>query len=128
MLRGVMNVTGTDFVLIMCRDLAATERFYTETLGLEPGPRWGDVGFEIETGDTTLAFMDPARMGREFTPSSSAVVLRVDDVAAAKAELEAAGVEFATEIIDSGVCHQAYFSDPDGNALGIHRRYAPPSS
>ena len=123
-----MNVTGTDFVLIHSTDLERTERFYTQTLGLAPGPRWGEIGFEVETGDTTLGFLDPARLGRGFSPSQTAVVLRVDDVAAAKAELEAAGVEFATDIIDSGVCHQAYFSDPDGNALGIHHRYAPASS
>ena len=118
-----MNVTGTDFVLIHCRDLAATERFYTETLGLELGKRWGDMGFEVETGDTTLAFMDPTKMGREFAPSMTAIVLRVDDVAAAKAELEGKGVEFGTDVIDSGTCHQAYFSDPDGNPLGIHHIY-----
>ena len=119
-----MNVTGTDFVLIHSQDLERTERFYTQTLGMALGPRWGEVGFEVETGDTTLAFLDPAKMGREFAPSQTAVVLRVDDVAAAKAELEAAGVEFQTDVIDSGVCHQAYFADPDGNAVGIHRRYA----
>jgi catechol 2,3-dioxygenase-like lactoylglutathione lyase family enzyme len=120
-----MNVTGTDFVLIPCRDLATTERFYTDTLGLELGPRWGEMGFEIETGDTTLAFMEPERMGREFSPSPTAIVLHVDDVAASKAELEGKGVKFETDIIDSGVCHQAYFTDPDGNGLGIHHRYAP---
>jgi len=26
---------------------------------------------------------------------------------------------------DSGVCHMAFFNDPDGNALILHRRYAP---
>jgi catechol 2,3-dioxygenase-like lactoylglutathione lyase family enzyme len=118
------TVTGTDFVLIHSTDLERTERFYTGTLGLTLGPRWGEVGFEVETGDTTLAFLDPAKVGREFQPSITAVVLRVDDVSAAKAELESAGVEFHTDVIDSGVCHQAYFSDPDGNAIGIHHRYA----
>lgn len=118
-----LQVTGTDFVLIHSTDLARTERFYTETLGLRPGPRWGEIGFEIETGDTTLAFMDPARMGREFAPSMTAVTLRVADFDAAKAELETRGVEFQTDVIDSGFCKQAYFADPDGNPLGIHERY-----
>jgi catechol 2,3-dioxygenase-like lactoylglutathione lyase family enzyme len=119
-----LNVSGTDFILIQSSDLARTEQFYTETLGLEFGKRWGDIGFEVETGDTTLAFMDPKTMGRELVPSNTAVVLRVDDVPAAKAELETAGVEFQTDVIDSGSCHQAYFADPDGNALGIHHIYA----
>ena len=43
-------------------------------------------------------------------------------------ELEAKGVQFHTDIIDSGVCHQALFSDPDGNSLDLHHRYAPPHS
>ena len=119
-----MNVSGTDFVLVHSQDLARTERFYTETLGLPMGKRWGEIGFEVETGNLTLAFMDPAKVGREFAPAQTAVVLRVDDVHAAKAELEGKGVEFGTEVIDSGVCHQAYFADPDGNGVGIHHRYA----
>ncbi len=118
-----MNITGTDFVLILSQDLDRTERFYGDVLELELGPRWGDIGFEIETGDTTLAFIDVEKMGREFAPSPTAIVLSVDDVQAAKSELEDRGVEFSTEIIDSGTCHQAYFSDPDGNALGIHHIY-----
>jgi hypothetical protein len=28
-------------------------------------------------------------------------------------------------IFDSGVCHMAFFTDPDGNDLMLHRRYAP---
>ena len=40
-------------------------------------------------------------------------------------ELEAKGVEFAGEIFDTGVCHMAFFVDPDGNDLMLHHRYAP---
>jgi hypothetical protein len=29
--------------------------------------------------------------------------------------------------VDSGVCHQAIFEDPDGNFLDLHHRYAPPA-
>ena len=46
--------------------------------------------------------------------------MHVDEVNDARPELEARGVEFVTETIDSGFCRQAYFADPDGNALGIH--------
>jgi len=119
-----VNVTGTDFVLIPCRTLETTERFYTDVLGLEAGARYGtDFGLEIETGDLTLAFIPAEKLGREFVASSAAIVLRVDDVATAKAELESRGVQFQTDVIDSGTCHQAYFADPDGNALGIHHIY-----
>ena len=34
-------------------------------------------------------------------------------------------VRFKADTLDSGVCWQAFFADPDGNALAIHHRYAP---
>jgi hypothetical protein len=69
--------------------------------------------------------MQSDAFGLEFKPHTHPIALRVDDVAAAKSELESRGVEFKTDIIDSGVCHQAIFEDPDGNSLDIHHRYAP---
>ena len=35
------------------------------------------------------------------------------------------GVDFVGETLDTGVCHMAFFSDPDGNAMMLHHRYAP---
>jgi hypothetical protein len=61
----------------------------------------------------------------DFQPSKVPIALRVADVEEAKRTLEAAGVEFGGDVIDSGVCHIAGFHDPDGNALILHRRYAP---
>ena len=43
----------------------------------------------------------------------------------ARAALEARGVSFTAETLDTGVCHMAFFADPDGNALMLHHRYAP---
>ena len=39
--------------------------------------------------------------------------------------LQIAQGEFFGEIIDTGVCHMALFTDPDGNDLMLHHRYAP---
>jgi predicted enzyme related to lactoylglutathione lyase len=58
-------------------------------------------------------------------PHTSSIALRVADVAEARAALQTKGVEFGGDIVDTGVCHMAFFSDPDGNALMLHRRYAP---
>jgi predicted enzyme related to lactoylglutathione lyase len=69
--------------------------------------------------------MDARAFGQEFRPNAMPIALHVDDVAEARARLEAAGVEFVTDTFDSGVCHQAIFKDPDGNPLGLHHRYAP---
>ncbi len=118
-------VTGTDFITVPTRDYEAAAKFYGEVLGLPFSKRWGDrPAGEFETGNLTIALMQSDAFGLEFKSHGAPIALRVDDVPAAKAELESRGVEFKTEIIDSGVCHQAIFEDPDGNALDIHHRYA----
>ena len=83
---------------------------------------------EFETGSLTIAVMQSDAFGIEFAPYTHPVEFHVDDFEAAKAELESRGVEFVTETIDSGVCWQAIFNDPDGNSLAIHHRYAPPAT
>jgi len=61
----------------------------------------------------------------EYWPNANPLALHVGDVEAARAELESHGVELSGEIVDTGVCHMAFFADPDGNALMLHHRYAP---
>ncbi|HKE79347.1 MAG TPA: VOC family protein [Solirubrobacteraceae bacterium] len=123
-------VTGVDFVSVPTTDLARAMEFYGEVLGLPRSSLWQrpghePVGAEFETGTVTLALMACEPLGIEFQPTKVPIALRVDDVAAARAELEARGVKFNGDIIDSGVCHQAIFEDPDGNSLDLHHRYAP---
>ena len=121
-----MIVERTDFVSVPVRDMERSKRFYAETLGL-PSPNLdGSAWPEFETGNVSLYLMDPTNVGQEFEgPHTAHIALQVADVAEARAELEGKGVEFAGEIFDSGVCHMAFFRDPDGNALMLHRRYAP---
>ena len=121
-----MIVERTDFVSVPVRDMERSKRFYAETLGL-PSPNLDESGWpEFETGNVSLYLMDPANVGREFEgPHTAHIALRVPDVAEARRELEGVGVEFEGEILDTGVCHMAFFRDPDGNALMLHRRYAP---
>jgi catechol 2,3-dioxygenase-like lactoylglutathione lyase family enzyme len=112
-----------DFVGVPSRDAERTRSFYVDTLGLRP-----DEGsrFEFWVGDTCFGIWEPERMGADFVPQKNAhPALHVDDVAAARNELEAQGVEFYGEIVDTGVCHMALFTDPDGNDLMLHHRYAP---
>jgi catechol 2,3-dioxygenase-like lactoylglutathione lyase family enzyme len=121
-----MNITGVDFVTVPCRDFEESREFYATTLGLEVGKRWGDrPAMEFQAGNLTLAIMDPTAFGQEFHPHRLPIALHVDDVHAARDELEGKGVEFVTDTIDSGVCHQALFRDPAGNTLDLHHRYAP---
>jgi catechol 2,3-dioxygenase-like lactoylglutathione lyase family enzyme len=122
-----VKITGTDFVFLPISDFERSEAFYTGVLGLECSKRYnGGVGGEFETGNLTIQVVDTARIGMDIAPSTGAIALHVDDVEEARAELESQGVKFAAETMDSGVCFQAYFRDPDGNALILHHRYAPP--
>jgi predicted enzyme related to lactoylglutathione lyase len=123
------TVTGVDFVTVFVKDYPAALKFYGETLGLEHSVDYEKIpAGEFETGSLTLQVMDAAAIGQEFKPSGHPIALHVDDVAAARSELESKGVEFLAETIDSGVCHMAIFADPDGNALMFHNRYAPKPS
>lgn len=121
-------VTGTDFITIATRDYDAAAEFYGGVLGLPLSKRWGQMpAGEFETGNLTLAVMQSDAFGIEFQANNHPIELRVDDVEVARNELTTRGVEFKGETIDSGVCHQAFFEDPDGNVLAIHHRYAPPA-
>ena len=118
-------VSGVDFVVVATQDIERSEAFYRDVLGLEFGKRWGNMpGAEFQAGNLTLAIMEPTAFGMEFHAHRLPIALQVDDVAKRRAELEAQGVAFRGEILDSGVCHQAFFADPDGNALILHHRYA----
>jgi catechol 2,3-dioxygenase-like lactoylglutathione lyase family enzyme len=120
-------VTGVDFVSVPTQDLERAAAFYRETLGLPNPVHMPDRNFsEFDTGTVTLNVHDPARMGiGEFHANRNHLALQVDDVPAARARLEEAGVEFMGDVFDTGVCHMAFFTDPDGNALMLHHRYAP---
>lgn len=119
-------VTGVDFVAIPTQDYERAAAFYGETLGLPFRKRWGDMpAGEFQAGDVTVAIMQMDAFGQEFRRGGGMLALQVPDVEAARNELESAGVEFVMDTIDSGVCHQAIFRDPDGNTLILHHRYAP---
>jgi predicted enzyme related to lactoylglutathione lyase len=120
-------VTGVDFVSIATRDLERSNAFYKDTLGLRRSAYRPDRNFaEYETGTVTLGVLDPERMGvGSFQANTSAIALHVEDVEEARKTLEERGVSFFGDIFDTGVCHMAFFADPDGNALMLHHRYAP---
>jgi catechol 2,3-dioxygenase-like lactoylglutathione lyase family enzyme len=119
-------ITGTDFITVATQDLDGALRFYGDVLGLPLSKRWGNMpAAEFETGNLTIAVLQSDAFGMEFRSNNHPIELHVEDFAAAQAELEARGVQFKGDTIDSGVCHQAFFEDPDGNVLAIHHRYAP---
>ena len=116
-------ITKLDFIGIPTQDAERSRAFYVDTLGL----RSDEHGrYEFWVGETCFGIWEPERQGMPFAPQKNGhLALHVEDVEAARKELEAKGVEFAGEIFDTGVCHMALFTDPDGNDLMLHRRYKP---
>ena len=118
-----MNITRADFVAVPSTDWERLRAFYVDTLGLRPDEH---AQAEFWAGDQCFGIWEPTTFGMEFAPQRNGhIAFQVDDVAAARAELEAKGVEFSGETLDSGVCQMAFFRDPDGNDLMLHRRHAP---
>jgi catechol 2,3-dioxygenase-like lactoylglutathione lyase family enzyme len=118
-------ISGTDFITIGTADIDRAAEFYEGVLGLTRSKQWGKMpAIEFETGSLTLAVMQSDAFGLEFKPNNHPIEFHVDDFEGARAELESRGVQFEGETLDSGVCYQTFFTDPDGNALAIHHRYA----
>ena len=118
-----LQIEKLDFIGIPSRNGDATRAFYVETLGLRPDAR---ARYEFWAGETCFVIWEPEPRGMSFVAlGAGEIALHVDDVAAARAELEKKGVEFLGETFDTGVCHMALFRDPDGNGLMLHHRYSP---
>ena len=116
-------ITKADFVAVPSTDWRRSRAFYVDTLGLRPDAT-GEAEFWV--GEQCFGIYEPTTFGLEFAPQTTAhLALHVDDVATARAELESKGVEFDGDTFDTGVCHMAFFTDPDGNDLMLHHRYAP---
>ena len=124
-----MEITGVDFITVPTQNFEEADKFYGEVLGLERSKQWGSMpAREYETGSLTIAVMQSDAFGIEFKPHTHPIALHVEDVEEARSALEANGIKFQADTMDSGVCHMAFFSDPDGNALMFHHRYAPPGA
>ena len=102
-------ITKVDFVAVPATDADRLRGFYVDTLG-----------------ETCFGIWEPEKMRMPFSPQKNAhIALHVDDIEAARSDLEARGVEFLGETFDTGVCKMALLIDPDGNDLMLHSRYAP---
>ena len=117
-----MQIERVDFVAFLTQDIQRAKRFYGETLGLAIETE-GESDMEFRCGQVTLDIFDPSSIGQAFAPSPAGLALRVSDVEVARAELEAKGVEFDGDTMTTSVCRMAFFKDPDGNALMLHRRF-----
>ena len=117
-------ISGLDFIGVPSQDPERSRAFYVDTLGLRPDEH---ARFEFWVGETCFGIWEPESLGMPFAPQKNAhLALHVDDIAAARTHLEAKGVVFFGDTLDTGVCKMAVFNDPDGNDVMLHHRYAPP--
>lgn len=117
--------------MLPVRDLERARAFYESRLGLKPGGLRPDGKFVYAVGGSTLAlFPKPEGTKADHT----AVSFRVDDIGAAIAALERAGVVFedydlpGLKTVDHvcvlGAEKAAWFKDTEGNYLCIHEDIA----
>jgi catechol 2,3-dioxygenase-like lactoylglutathione lyase family enzyme len=120
-----MRIESTDFVSVPVTDVERATGFYRDTLGLQQMSEGGWPEFQLGE-NVSLCLIDPTNIGSTFQgPHTAHIALRVPNVEETRSELESRGVTFDGETLDTGVCHMAFFRDPDGNQLMLHRRYAP---
>jgi predicted enzyme related to lactoylglutathione lyase len=120
-----IDAQRVDFIAVPVQDRERAARFYEETIGLTRNPNSTETSIEFETGNVTLALVDPPSAGQPFVPLPfGSIVIRVPDVETARTKLRDAGVEVVGETWDSGVCNGAAFTDTEGNGA-VHRRHAP---
>jgi predicted enzyme related to lactoylglutathione lyase len=119
-------ISGVDFAGVPVGDLETAVEFYGQTLGLRQSVYMPERNYaEFETGNLTLSVFNAEEFGLEHHANRNAIALHVDDVEEARGALEQRGVSFDGDTLDTGVCHMAFFSDPEGNAFMLHHRYAP---
>ena len=116
------QVEHVDFVSFLTQDIPRAKHFYSDILGLDIETE-GKSDMEFACGQVTLDVFDPSSVGQPFASSPAGMALRVPDVDAARAELEGKGVVFDGQTIETSVCRMAFFKDPDGNSLILHRRF-----
>ena len=115
----MIEVEQVDFINVPTRDRAQAYAWYHEVLGL---PADLNNAEELRAGQVTVSFWEPESEGFDFKPDIGGFAVRVADVEAARAELEAKGVE-CVGAGDTSVCKMAVVLDPDGNAVILHRRH-----
>ena len=119
-----MQVEHVDFVSFLTQDIPRAKQFYSEILGLELETE-GESDMEFRCGQVTLDIFEPSSIGQPFASSPAGLALRVSDVDAGQGRARGEGSGVRRRDVDTSVCHMAFFKDPDGNALMLHRRFAP---
>jgi len=108
-----MRVLGYTWAGVRTADLKAAERFFADVLGFSRihGGQ-GLVQFEVPSGQRFEVFGSENRYYQLH--ACPVLAFQVEDVRAARKELESRGVEFVTDIVGDESEAWTYFRGPDG--------------
>ncbi|MBF4562570.1 VOC family protein [Microbacterium sp. VKM Ac-2870] len=121
-----MPVTGPDFISLQVRDLAASQAFYENFLGLVRSPAGPPHAVVFAT--TPIAFAvrdivdDAVRDDATHPGAGIALWLHATDVQEIHDGLVAAGHEIVAPPIDGPFGRTFTFADPDGYRVTLHDR------
>ena len=122
-----MNITGVDFITVPTQDFEKADEFYGDVLGLERSKQWGSMpAREYETGSLTIAVMQSDAFGQRV-PGRTRIRSRCTSTTwppRARSSSRRASSSAPTRWTAASATWPI-FSDPDGNALMFHHRYAP---
>ncbi len=122
----MIRVTEIAYTAYPVTDMTRARAFYEGLLKLAPAGTWerdGRSWIEYEVGPAALAITNLSPEWKPATADGPVVALEVADFDGAVAALRKARVKFTVEPMDSGSCHLAVVSDPDGNSVAFHQRY-----
>ena len=117
--------TKVDDVFFNVDDIEKAKAFYRDNLGLPVKYEAADW-VELDAGNVTIALRRYGS-GPEGRPEldvgeGATLVFQVEDIEAAKAELESNGIKFISGVFDYGTVKLAAFEDLNGNVLQIYQR------
>ena len=121
-----MEITEIAFTGYPVSDIKRAREFYEGVLGLSagevdhevqgsPGKYW----IEYDIGESTFAISNTWEPSGQSGPS---IAFEVNDFESFVSHLKKSNVNFIADRIDSPVCCFALITDPDGNAITIHKR------
>ena len=115
-----MKTAGLHHVAINVHELAPALDFYVGQLGFTnlDRPDFGFPGAWLQAGDHQIHLME---IPSATIDRGQHLALRVDDLDAAVAELEEAGVTVRRSSYTSGAGHQAFLRDPSGNRIELNQ-------
>ena len=108
-----MRVLGYTWAGVRTSDLNSSARFFSDILGFRQVHQGkGLVQFELPSGQLFEVFGSESR----YYPFHNCPVVgfQVEDVRAAKQEMESHGIEFTTDVFGDHKEAWAYFRGPDG--------------